>query len=257
MAFNSTIENFNYTAYAADSLSNLKKYYYENLFNSTHYENGSTVNYSMLLNDLKTFHFEYNFTDDLPKFNFSNYDFFPKEHNTTRTIRIPIPVYGLFIVLKIIIYILCCQCVRKSRKNSQSQIQLYEEGKPPSDDAPVVVTSSTHVPPNAGVNYPVDEPVRGYQTAHTPYSQPSYPMPQPAPVHTGVPYPINNTGMPMPQTNTPYPPAQPVGYQAPYPPAQNPQDVLPPSYDQVVGTTGPASAPYNKQAPYNPHYTGN
>ncbi|XP_055380240.1 nematocyst expressed protein 4 isoform X8 [Condylostylus longicornis] len=123
--------------------------------------------------------------------------------------------------------------------------------------APVVVTSSTHVPPNAGVNYPVDEPVRGYQTAHTPYSQPSYPMPQPAPVHTGVPYPINNTGMPMPQTNTPYPPAQPVGYQAPYPPAQNPQDVLPPSYDQVVGTTGPASAPYNKQAPYNPHYTGN
>ncbi|XP_055380236.1 uncharacterized protein LOC129611234 isoform X4 [Condylostylus longicornis] len=125
------------------------------------------------------------------------------------------------------------------------------------NSAPVVVTSSTHVPPNAGVNYPVDEPVRGYQTAHTPYSQPSYPMPQPAPVHTGVPYPINNTGMPMPQTNTPYPPAQPVGYQAPYPPAQNPQDVLPPSYDQVVGTTGPASAPYNKQAPYNPHYTGN
>ncbi|XP_055380239.1 protein shisa-5 isoform X7 [Condylostylus longicornis] len=159
-------------------------------------------------------------------------------------IIIPYFIIGLFILFIVILYFIF-------RKN------FLQRKRTPIFQAPVVVTSSTHVPPNAGVNYPVDEPVRGYQTAHTPYSQPSYPMPQPAPVHTGVPYPINNTGMPMPQTNTPYPPAQPVGYQAPYPPAQNPQDVLPPSYDQVVGTTGPASAPYNKQAPYNPHYTGN
>ncbi|XP_055380238.1 uncharacterized protein LOC129611234 isoform X6 [Condylostylus longicornis] len=167
----------------------------------------------------------------------------------------------LFILRIVIITYMRRLCTRLCTKwcceSEENRIALSENEEYPDNSAPVVVTSSTHVPPNAGVNYPVDEPVRGYQTAHTPYSQPSYPMPQPAPVHTGVPYPINNTGMPMPQTNTPYPPAQPVGYQAPYPPAQNPQDVLPPSYDQVVGTTGPASAPYNKQAPYNPHYTGN
>ncbi|XP_055380237.1 protein shisa-5 isoform X5 [Condylostylus longicornis] len=193
----------------------------------------------------------------IPNFNASN---LYKEHTITYTQttyqRIPIPVYGVVVLIKIILFICCCKCCKKSKTVNVDQNVLIRDEQT-NVNAPVVVTSSTHVPPNAGVNYPVDEPVRGYQTAHTPYSQPSYPMPQPAPVHTGVPYPINNTGMPMPQTNTPYPPAQPVGYQAPYPPAQNPQDVLPPSYDQVVGTTGPASAPYNKQAPYNPHYTGN
>ncbi|XP_037046464.1 protein shisa-5 isoform X7 [Bradysia coprophila] len=78
-----------------------------------------------------------------------------------------------------------------------------------------------------------------------------------------IPYPMGQQGygMPMPASNQQSYPMPQAGYQpypaggAPYPPGPH-ENMNPPSYDQVVGTTTTTTENYAKQAPYNPSYPG-
>lgn len=79
------------------------------------------------------------------------------------------------------------------------------------------------------------------------------------PVAPPTGYPAQNTpmaGYPMPQPQPGYPPQPGLGYPnqpMPYPPMPQPQvDYNPPSYDQVIR----GGEAYQKQAPYNPNFTG-
>ncbi|XP_075166506.1 uncharacterized protein LOC142238682 isoform X3 [Haematobia irritans] len=114
--------------------------------------------------------------------------------------------------------------------------------------APIVVTSSTHTAPGG---YPVTQmPAGATMAAYQPqvYAAP-YPT-QGAPTQMPMP-------MPMPTGQPPAPGVQP--YMAPYPPVPAPANMNPPSYDMAVGAAGSGvanNATYEKQAPYNPNYTG-
>ncbi|XP_005180279.1 protein shisa-5 isoform X11 [Musca domestica] len=111
--------------------------------------------------------------------------------------------------------------------------------------APIVVTSATHTAPGG---YPVSQMPVGATTATTAtaYQTQSYATPYPP---QGAP-----TQMPMPM------PACPPGVQpphvAPYPPMPS---AAPPSYDVAVSGAGagvPNNGSYEKQAPYNPNFSG-
>ncbi|XP_055324950.1 protein shisa-5 isoform X4 [Sitodiplosis mosellana] len=128
-------------------------------------------------------------------------------------------------VFSILLALLCMACgikrIQRRRRNQGLVIGLPSQNP----TAPVVVTTTTipTVPQSAG--YPAQSTiVQGYPM---PQPQPGYP-PQPAGMYPN---------QPMPQ---PYP----------MPPIQ--ADYNPPSYDQVV-RGGDA---YQKQAPYNPNYSG-
>uniref|UniRef100_A0A1L8EA06 Putative secreted protein n=2 Tax=Haematobia irritans TaxID=7368 RepID=A0A1L8EA06_HAEIR len=114
--------------------------------------------------------------------------------------------------------------------------------------APIVVTSSTHTAPGG---YPVTQmPAGATMAAYQPqvYAAP-YPT-QGAPTQMPMP-------MPMPTGQPPAPGVQP--YMAPYAPVPAPANMNPPSYDMAVGAAGSGvanNATYEKQAPYNPNYTG-
>ncbi|XP_037046460.1 uncharacterized protein LOC119081546 isoform X5 [Bradysia coprophila] len=107
--------------------------------------------------------------------------------------------------------------------------------------APVVVTTATQ------------------QVPFTPGSQ----MHQTNIYPNQIPYPMGQQGygMPMPASNQQSYPMPQAGYQpypaggAPYPPGPH-ENMNPPSYDQVVGTTTTTTENYAKQAPYNPSYPG-
>ncbi|XP_037046461.1 protein shisa-5 isoform X6 [Bradysia coprophila] len=129
----------------------------------------------------------------------------------------------------IAVLIICCLCCAgKNRKN-------------PMFTAPVVVTTATQ------------------QVPFTPGSQ----MHQTNIYPNQIPYPMGQQGygMPMPASNQQSYPMPQAGYQpypaggAPYPPGPH-ENMNPPSYDQVVGTTTTTTENYAKQAPYNPSYPG-
>ncbi|XP_019891193.1 protein shisa-5 isoform X8 [Musca domestica] len=127
-------------------------------------------------------------------------------------------------------------CVK--RKNIHTQTQFTRS-------PPIVVTSATHTAPGG---YPVSQMPVGATTATTAtaYQTQSYATPYPP---QGAP-----TQMPMPM------PACPPGVQpphvAPYPPMPS---AAPPSYDVAVSGAGagvPNNGSYEKQAPYNPNFSG-
>uniref|UniRef100_A0A1L8EIQ9 Putative conserved protein with signal anchor n=2 Tax=Haematobia irritans TaxID=7368 RepID=A0A1L8EIQ9_HAEIR len=125
---------------------------------------------------------------------------------------------------------------------------LTRKRRRPQKDAPIVVTSSTHTAPGG---YPVTQmPAGATMAAYQPqvYAAP-YPT-QGAPTQMPMP-------MPMPTGQPPAPGVQP--YMAPYAPVPAPANMNPPSYDMAVGAAGSGvanNATYEKQAPYNPNYTG-
>jgi len=129
----------------------------------------------------------------------------------------------IFLFIVIIIAICICACSNDKKK--------------PMFTAPVVVTSATHhVPgtiPPAGVTIAPHIPPGSYPHPQAGYNQ------------------TQQMGYPPPQQQAGYPPP----HQPPYPmgmPMPQP-DVSgnPPSYEQVT-----SSQVYQKQAPYNPNYTG-
>lgn len=130
--------------------------------------------------------------------------------------------------------------------------------------APVVITSQTHQPVGAPRAYPVH--TNHYHTTvlpaamPQPYSDstPRYPAAG-APYPTTAPYPTEGNASFPRDASAPYPPAPyppgPYGQQ-PYPPVAAapypPQAAMdPPAYNEVVGQQN-----YQKQAPYNPGYSG-
>lgn len=136
--------------------------------------------------------------------------------------------------------------------------------------APVVITSQTHQPVGAPTAYPVHTGGPGVmQSNYNASAAPAMPMPYTdnTPYPTGPPMGTYPTG-----GNAPYPPA-PYGQQqtamyppapsGPYPPAASgnyppstapyPQQAMmnPPPYNEVVFSDN-----HQKQAPYNPNFTG-
>lgn len=122
---------------------------------------------------------------------------------------------------------------------------------------PVVITSTQH---HVGP-YPVSQtaapslgaaPAPGVVMQQHTTGTGVYPMPQPMPGYNSIPggtyppqpYPTQAQG----QMNMPMP--MPMPNPAGGPPVAAQATMNPPSYDQVV------SEGYVKQAPYNPHYTG-
>ena len=116
--------------------------------------------------------------------------------------------------------------------------------------APVVVTSTSHAPPQGpGVvqhNYiPPNQPQPGFNA----YQQPQvggYPPQGAYPNNTQLPYPPQGPSM---QPQPPYPTNQPQNFGV-QPPIGFNQD--PPSYDQVQQQ----NEMQTKQPPYNPNFTG-
>lgn len=136
----------------------------------------------------------------------------------------------VIVVFCIAIFIICLCCAGKNRKK-------------PMFSAPVVVTSTTQ-------QVPFTPGPQMQQTSIYPNQIP-YPMGQQG---YGMPLPATNQqSYPMPQAG--YPPYPAGG--APYPPGPH-ENMNPPSYDQVVGTTTTTTTneTYAKQSPYNPSYTG-
>lgn len=137
------------------------------------------------------------------------------------------PIFGLFVIFCVIVPIIICMCRRQRRL----------EGRVLSP-APVVVTTATQ-------QVPFTPGPQMQQTNIYPNQSPYAMAPQ-------------GYAMPMPATNQSYPMPQP-GYApsggAPYPPGPH-DNMNPPSYDQVVGTTTTTTESYAKQSPYNPSYTG-
>ncbi|XP_037046456.1 uncharacterized protein LOC119081546 isoform X1 [Bradysia coprophila] len=165
--------------------------------------------------------------------------------------------FGIFGGL-IVFFSICCACCNRRRQQRKSAISVHSqvhathathidqciEPQPTSvevDDAPVVVTTATQ------------------QVPFTPGSQ----MHQTNIYPNQIPYPMGQQGygMPMPASNQQSYPMPQAGYQpypaggAPYPPGPH-ENMNPPSYDQVVGTTTTTTENYAKQAPYNPSYPG-
>ncbi|XP_075166504.1 uncharacterized protein LOC142238682 isoform X1 [Haematobia irritans] len=142
------------------------------------------------------------------------------------------------IVFVIIVVVACCSYIKKRKRNPHA---IFPK-------SPIVVTSSTHTAPGG---YPVTQmPAGATMAAYQPqvYAAP-YPT-QGAPTQMPMP-------MPMPTGQPPAPGVQP--YMAPYPPVPAPANMNPPSYDMAVGAAGSGvanNATYEKQAPYNPNYTG-
>ncbi|XP_005180277.1 uncharacterized protein LOC101897338 isoform X7 [Musca domestica] len=143
-------------------------------------------------------------------------------------------IVGLFILFWLFVIVWCC--VKRRNVHNQSEIARQ---------APIVVTSATHTAPGG---YPVSQMPVGATTATTAtaYQTQSYATPYPP---QGAP-----TQMPMPM------PACPPGVQpphvAPYPPMPS---AAPPSYDVAVSGAGagvPNNGSYEKQAPYNPNFSG-
>ncbi|XP_073845210.1 uncharacterized protein isoform X7 [Musca autumnalis] len=133
---------------------------------------------------------------------------------------------------------ICVFVTRKRRKASDNK-------------APIVVTSATHTAPGG---YPVSQMPVGATTTATGYQTQAYPAPQ----AYAAPYPPQGVPtqmpMPMPASQPPVPGLQP--YVAPYPPMAND---APPSYDMAVSGAGagvPNNGTYEKQAPYNPNFSG-
>lgn len=162
------------------------------------------------------------------------------------------PVFSIIIaiIVIIILFSVCGWCCKRKRDGV-----VYGPGTVPGVHISSQPISSSPVvaPP-----YPV----------HQPAVQPQPHLGAPAPgFNTGVtPYPSSmpyqaQGASPYPPT-TPYPPA---GGGAPYPPAGPPYSapsIQPPPYDVAVSQPPmhpqpPVHEGYGKQAPYNPHYTGN
>lgn len=130
--------------------------------------------------------------------------------------------------------------------------------------APVVITSQTHQPVGAPQAYPVH--TGGPGVMHSSYQSAVAPPSMPMPYSDNAPYPTGPSMGAYPVGgNAPYPPA-PYGQQqstamyppatsSPYPPpatAPYPQQSMnPPAYNEVVFNEN-----HQKQAPYNPNYTG-
>ncbi|XP_011291176.1 protein shisa-5 isoform X6 [Musca domestica] len=157
------------------------------------------------------------------------------------------PIFAIvfFIIFGIVaLTILICWCallISCIKNNNRDQPPCYSQAT----SAPIVVTSATHTAPGG---YPVSQMPVGATTATTAtaYQTQSYATPYPP---QGAP-----TQMPMPM------PACPPGVQpphvAPYPPMPS---AAPPSYDVAVSGAGagvPNNGSYEKQAPYNPNFSG-
>ncbi|XP_073845211.1 uncharacterized protein isoform X8 [Musca autumnalis] len=145
-------------------------------------------------------------------------------------------VFMFFFVF--IIFSCCGYCCTKKRRGTVLS-------------APIVVTSATHTAPGG---YPVSQMPVGATTTATGYQTQAYPAPQ----AYAAPYPPQGVPtqmpMPMPASQPPVPGLQP--YVAPYPPMAND---APPSYDMAVSGAGagvPNNGTYEKQAPYNPNFSG-
>ncbi|XP_073845205.1 uncharacterized protein isoform X2 [Musca autumnalis] len=161
---------------------------------------------------------------------------------------IAIIVFVLFVIAAIGILIVWCalliSCIKKSRKDLPPCYSRVT-------NAPIVVTSATHTAPGG---YPVSQMPVGATTTATGYQTQAYPAPQ----AYAAPYPPQGVPtqmpMPMPASQPPVPGLQP--YVAPYPPMAND---APPSYDMAVSGAGagvPNNGTYEKQAPYNPNFSG-
>ncbi|XP_058981812.1 protein shisa-5 isoform X3 [Musca domestica] len=154
------------------------------------------------------------------------------DHHHTSTI---IMCVIFAVVLFVFTTVMCCAYAKKRKRNPHA---IFPE-------TPIVVTSATHTAPGG---YPVSQMPVGATTATTAtaYQTQSYATPYPP---QGAP-----TQMPMPM------PACPPGVQpphvAPYPPMPS---AAPPSYDVAVSGAGagvPNNGSYEKQAPYNPNFSG-
>ncbi|XP_073845208.1 uncharacterized protein isoform X5 [Musca autumnalis] len=150
-------------------------------------------------------------------------------------------IIGSIILLVWCFLIVSC-CIK--RRNVHNQIEFTRQ-------APIVVTSATHTAPGG---YPVSQMPVGATTTATGYQTQAYPAPQ----AYAAPYPPQGVPtqmpMPMPASQPPVPGLQP--YVAPYPPMAND---APPSYDMAVSGAGagvPNNGTYEKQAPYNPNFSG-
>ncbi|XP_073845206.1 uncharacterized protein isoform X3 [Musca autumnalis] len=150
-------------------------------------------------------------------------------------------IIGGFIVLFWCFLIIACFV---KRRNVHNQTEFTRQ-------APIVVTSATHTAPGG---YPVSQMPVGATTTATGYQTQAYPAPQ----AYAAPYPPQGVPtqmpMPMPASQPPVPGLQP--YVAPYPPMAND---APPSYDMAVSGAGagvPNNGTYEKQAPYNPNFSG-
>ncbi|XP_073845215.1 uncharacterized protein isoform X10 [Musca autumnalis] len=150
-------------------------------------------------------------------------------------------VFGMTFSISVITsmaVIICRRCM-----NKRHSVQVI--------GAPIVVTSATHTAPGG---YPVSQMPVGATTTATGYQTQAYPAPQ----AYAAPYPPQGVPtqmpMPMPASQPPVPGLQP--YVAPYPPMAND---APPSYDMAVSGAGagvPNNGTYEKQAPYNPNFSG-
>ncbi|XP_073845209.1 uncharacterized protein isoform X6 [Musca autumnalis] len=145
--------------------------------------------------------------------------------------------FGIFLLSTLAIYL------RRRKLKRQCEAEIV--------GAPIVVTSATHTAPGG---YPVSQMPVGATTTATGYQTQAYPAPQ----AYAAPYPPQGVPtqmpMPMPASQPPVPGLQP--YVAPYPPMAND---APPSYDMAVSGAGagvPNNGTYEKQAPYNPNFSG-
>ncbi|KAG5673395.1 hypothetical protein PVAND_003450 [Polypedilum vanderplanki] len=150
-----------------------------------------------------------------------------------------------FIFIFFTVFVLCSMCGFCCKKKDEGAIF----------STPVVVTSTTHQAPGSNYVVPTDQttvpsqqsmPYPMQNQSAMPY--PSQPIALYPPMNAAAPYP------PMPVGNAaPYPPMN-TGPISPYPPPIQSQQSMysPPSYQEVI-----SQAPYQKQAPYNPNYSGN
>ncbi|CRK91703.1 CLUMA_CG005349, isoform B [Clunio marinus] len=147
-----------------------------------------------------------------------------------------IPIFIIFTI-----FVLCSMCGFCCKKNNEGAVF----------STPVVITSQTHQPVGSPTAYPVQTNV-----SHSGYTQqpPSaMPMPQPYSSHpTSAPYPASSAPYPSggqapyPTGGAPYPTYGQAS--APYPPQAS---MDPPPYNEVMGSEN-----LQKQAPYNPGYSG-
>ncbi|XP_058981810.1 uncharacterized protein LOC101897338 isoform X1 [Musca domestica] len=152
---------------------------------------------------------------------------------------------ALCVALIAVSFVFVISCILEKLKQKRTLENSKDNGKNTEGGTPIVVTSATHTAPGG---YPVSQMPVGATTATTAtaYQTQSYATPYPP---QGAP-----TQMPMPM------PACPPGVQpphvAPYPPMPS---AAPPSYDVAVSGAGagvPNNGSYEKQAPYNPNFSG-
>ncbi|XP_032570634.1 atrophin-1 isoform X1 [Drosophila sechellia] len=120
---------------------------------------------------------------------------------------------------------------------------------------PVVVTSATHTAPGG---YPVTQlPPPGYPSGNAYVTATSYPAQTTGNVTVQMPMQMshqNQQQMPMPM---PMPGQQTHGVAYPPYPGAGAANMNPPPYDMAMANPGPSVMPagYEKQAPYNPHFS--